>query len=59
MNHIHGPASIADIEACNEHEQPLTQSRSHIRTGGICKLACRFRDKRLTAYILFIYLNNP
>ncbi len=26
-----------------------------MRTGGICKLACKFRDKRLTAYI-FIYL---
>ncbi len=31
------------------------QSSSHMRTGGICKLACKFRDKRLTAYI-FIYL---
>ncbi len=26
-----------------------------MRTGGTCKLACKFRDKRLTAYI-FIYL---
>ncbi len=25
------------------------QSSSHMRIGGICKLACKFRDKRLTA----------
>ncbi len=37
----------------------IIQSSSHMRIGGICKLACKCRDKRLTAYIstyLFIYL---
>ncbi len=40
----------------SSHMGCMAQSSSHMRTGGICKLACRFRDERLTAYI-FIRLN--
>ncbi len=35
-----------------------TQTSSHMRTGGICKLACKFRDKRLTAYTSNQVLNH-
>ncbi len=34
-----------------------SQSSSHMRTGGMRKLACKFRAKRLTAY-MFIYLSS-
>ncbi len=42
---------------CRRELGVLEPPRSHMRAGGTGKLACKFRDKRPTAY-MFIYLST-